>query len=950
MSRRNIRGVVLVMEETLKIGFLVWNKFQVAHFAELASQFDEPDFIFIDRDNRALEGFDPTWLTPYGAYARFIKELDLGEIDGQYDAILTQFTPALQSPWKKTKLVMCQYSMAKPKTAYNARWFCVDYALVYGKYSYDIISSMCPSTMVGNPRFDPFFESRLNGDILNKIKNRIDSRKNTILFLPTWGDLNSRPFYEDALRELASFYNVIYCPHHLTPLRERGKYCSSFGDIITADEFGNILDPVLYFMAVSDLIISDMSGAIFDGVYCEKPVILLGIGGDYFDHKKAEPTALEISEQESIGPLVEDPDRLHDIIDSVFGDEIDYKEKSRSLKARCFFREGNCAQFAAEGVYKLLSEGVSQPPLQRYAGPQVRSLVYKSALMAAIKRRKRGNVKERAGNGKSKIIRNFYRKLKVTWGDIKRKVFLCIKALKLEKVYKQFVGIVFIKKLKAKMTINKAEEYKRKGNLGYAAELYGRAAKNSAYAKREQIKALQRKGDFFSTGLAVEKWAVSSPSKRRIAFYQYAVASGNIRLSRRLWRKIANELKDDCLKFSSPSGGVRKVLREMGFIDYAKKLGERDAESTESRRVSQVCEALGSIKGAAEIAARNELSEPRDKVCIDKNGKIQKLSDVDNKSIFEFVFMATFFRPDIEMNDGTRPAMIEFTKNCYEAILSLGFVIYPRLQAGLRGAATISGHHPSMTWHTTGGLVDKQVHVKVGTLNRHIIIDDCGYSGWASISTISLSELIENVDAEVAERNWQELYGRIVGNNSSKFMQTEERPPLVSDYVFLPMQVLDDTVAAHARIDCLQLLNIVAYWGEKTGRPVVVKRHPRCNFKEVEDALKKHEEAGRIIVSNASIHALITGSKCVITVNSGVGAEALIHLKPVITTGKSDYMAATKFVKNESELNDALNEIPRIWISQEKIKKFLWFYTKRYMPHAEDRTAIQERVKMLVLK
>src|SRR5690606_29817855 len=103
----------------MRIGFLVWNQFQVAHAAEIARHFEDPEFIFIDRSVAGLNRFNPSWLVPYGAYTRFLSETDLHQLDGEYDAIVTQFRPPLKSPWQRTRLVMHQYSLAKPKTAYN---------------------------------------------------------------------------------------------------------------------------------------------------------------------------------------------------------------------------------------------------------------------------------------------------------------------------------------------------------------------------------------------------------------------------------------------------------------------------------------------------------------------------------------------------------------------------------------------------------------------------------------------------------------------------------------------------------------------------------------------------------------------------------------------------------------------------------------------------------------
>src|SRR5690606_22249302 len=93
----------------MRIGFLVWNQFQVAHSVEIARHFHDPDFIFIDRNQSALKDFDASWLAGYGAYTRFVRETALDLLDGEYDAIVAQFRPPVREPWRATKLVMHQY-------------------------------------------------------------------------------------------------------------------------------------------------------------------------------------------------------------------------------------------------------------------------------------------------------------------------------------------------------------------------------------------------------------------------------------------------------------------------------------------------------------------------------------------------------------------------------------------------------------------------------------------------------------------------------------------------------------------------------------------------------------------------------------------------------------------------------------------------------------------------
>src|SRR5690606_38464095 len=97
-----------------------------------------------------------------------------------------------------------------------------------------------------------------------------------------------------------------------------------------------------------------------------------------------------------------------------------------------------------------------------------------------------------------------------------------------------------------------------------------------------------------------------------------------------------------------------------------------------------------------------------------------------------------------------------------------------------------------------------------------------------------------------------------------------------------------------------------------------------------------------------NIHRLIADAQCVVTVNSGVGAESLLHLKPVVTSGGSDYAPATTRVHTVAQLLEVLNA--RRWrsASDEEIKQFLYFYTKHYMVECEDHEAMSLRLRQLV--
>ena len=129
-----------------------------------------------------------------------------------------------------------------------------------------------------------------------------------------------------------------------------------------------------------------------------------------------------------------------------------------------------------------------------------------------------------------------------------------------------------------------------------------------------------------------------------------------------------------------------------------------------------------------------------------------------------------------------------------------------------------------------------------------------------------------------------------------------------------------------------------------SGLNLVVKKHPAAVGRNVGG--KFHELIDRVVestpfvhLSAASIHSLIPRSRAVVTVNSGVGFEGLMHLKNVFTLGKCDYAHATQFVGELSRLR-RLPELIQQPPDENRIKAFLYYYLACYAVDLDDRSDI----------
>ena len=273
-----------------------------------------------------------------------------------------------------------------------------------------------------------------------------------------------------------------------------------------------------------------------------------------------------------------------------------------------------------------------------------------------------------------------------------------------------------------------------------------------------------------------------------------------------------------------------------------------------------------------------------------------------------------------------------FFVNIYSYLLTLeNIIVVPRNQWNWRKCDPIINNAYVISYHTRSMDMDnkKHLHIQESTLAERCSMDYMGYAGYSSLADDFTYKIIDNYSKHI--NNIEQQISFYIKNNISKYKQSDEEFHLESDYVFIPMQVTTDAVASLSYIDGIKLLKLVSEYFFNTSTKVVVKRHPYCNSIEVEKLINELEKERKIIVSDSSVHHLIKTSKAVITVNSGVGLETVIHNKPVIITGKSDYYyAATAIAKNGQELRDIISDLESLNINEVFRKKFLAYYFLEY--------------------
>jgi hypothetical protein len=294
------------------------------------------------------------------------------------------------------------------------------------------------------------------------------------------------------------------------------------------------------------------------------------------------------------------------------------------------------------------------------------------------------------------------------------------------------------------------------------------------------------------------------------------------------------------------------------------------------------------------------------------------------------------FRADI------RFAMLEAARALAEA----GHAVDVRLRFRTHGVPPPTGGR-YVAYHTIdpapGG-----VHIKETDRRSFFSVDANGYSGWSHFSKTSPQWLgLDTADASEAARFVAAERQR---GAAGKYGQNTAPAP-EPGYVFLPLQIVSDSVHQLADMHMFDMLEDVAAACRRRGLRLVAKRHPLCRAPSVALALKRGSRRGLFAVSDAATPALVAGAAAVCVVNSSVGMEALVAGRPVYSFGASEYRAATRAVTRRGEF-DAVFEPGTPTAPPDLVEKLIYLLRTRYAVDLTDRTqaaaAIRNRLGALI--
>ena len=301
----------------ISIGYIAWNPFQIIQFSNVIKKHKNSTIIIIDKGENKKECREQA--KKLGCKYEFLKPKFIPNIDGAFDAVLFQSPFPNMEKLNHTKLVSLQYGLAKERHNYGEWRSLADMNLMYGQYSADKTEYFSPSYVVGNPKFENWNVLKNDTNEIAKIKRElgINESKKTILYMPTWGELGSFNSLVKPLSDLKNKYNVMIKMHHNNDARYKDwkKIAKQAGIEFLYDGESDQLK----LLSVSDLVISDYSGAIFDAMHAEVPILLFHENTDeMLGVQKFDKSSLEYARREHVGVICSSSSELEESIEKAF--------------------------------------------------------------------------------------------------------------------------------------------------------------------------------------------------------------------------------------------------------------------------------------------------------------------------------------------------------------------------------------------------------------------------------------------------------------------------------------------------------------------------------------------------------------------------------------------------------------------------------------------------------
>lgn len=299
----------------------------------------------------------------------------LHQFFNRYRALVgTNFSCCFDSPVNRDRAkIRVEYGAGKDLTKFHPTQSKFDLILLYGERSAELYKFYTHCTIVGNTRFDDWFNDELDQKFIAKTKTKLNSAKKTILYVPTFDRLSAIDALTDALVKIRKNFNVIIKLHHRVICDEpqQTEILVNKGFMVFDDSADTLL---LY--KIADVVLADNSSALFEALLAKKPLIT----ADFLSREFLEEHRLSFRSQENLFFLpqtysgsieqqiktkaticIKNPNELEDALNRALNSPDKFSEKREEIIQKIFsFNDGKCSWRAKRAIDDFLSQG--EPP------------------------------------------------------------------------------------------------------------------------------------------------------------------------------------------------------------------------------------------------------------------------------------------------------------------------------------------------------------------------------------------------------------------------------------------------------------------------------------------------------------------------------------------------------------------------------------------------------------
>lgn len=283
--------------------------------------------------------------------------------------------------------------------------------------------------------------------------------------------------------------------------------------------------------------------------------------------------------------------------------------------------------------------------------------------------------------------------------------------------------------------------------------------------------------------------------------------------------------------------------------------------------------------------------------------------------------------------------LIHLPRDLFDELADGHAHFYTRLRATLQGLGAVAefvvrapGNAPPAADDGDFHFVHQAGHRQANVLNTGLgyvqpfwYADPWGIHGDSSIAALRFDPAaVPRAEAQAFHRR---LHRRLVAARLSRYDQKAEVESFPGGAIAVFLQGPSDLLFREAHLSTPDMLRMVLrHAGD---RPVLVKPHPRGRDPEtlafLDELVLRHP---RLVVTDANIHDMLAAAAVSVSINSAVSLESMIHGKPAILCGRSDFHHVAETVREKAEFPAALR---RALARPRPYAKFLYWFLKGQM-------------------